>query len=150
MIRAAAIAVRSSMRSGMRIAARTGICISLALGSAQACETRLRGAELHRIEGMRYALDWRATPPIRVGEFFTLEVGLCARDGQPRPATLRVNATMPEHKHGMNYRPSVTPKGSERFEATGLMLHMPGRWELTFEVNTGAEAEVLRAEIVLP
>jgi hypothetical protein len=60
---------------------------------------------------------------------------------------LRVDATMPEHKHGMNYRPSVTPKGTDRFAADGVMLHMAGRWEIVFDVNIGAAHESLNASI---
>jgi hypothetical protein len=126
----------------------TGAALVGCTAVALACEPPLRGANVQKIEGARYVLAWRPTPaPIRPGEFVTLEVGVCAREGQPRPATLRVDATMPEHKHGMNYRPSVTPKGTDRFAADGVMLHMAGRWEIVFDVNIGAAHESLNASI---
>jgi hypothetical protein len=116
--------------------------------TAPACEPPVHGANVLKIEGARYVLAWRPIPaPIRAGEFVTLEVGVCARDGQPRPATLRVDATMPEHKHGMNYRPSVTPKGTDRFAADGVMLHMAGHWEIVFDINIGAAQESLRTSV---
>ncbi len=116
---------------------------------AVACQPNLKGAQVQRVEGTRYVLAWRAVPAIQVGEFFTLEVAVCARDGQPRPATLRVDAQMPAHKHGMNYRASVRPQGPERFIAEGLMFHMNGEWELMFDVNAGVARESLRAPVRL-
>jgi len=125
-----------------------GVVMIGCTGVVLACEPPLHGANVQRIEGARYVLTWRPTPaPIRPSELLTLEVGVCARDGQPRPATLRVDATMPEHNHGMNYRPSVTPKGTDRFAIDGMMLHMVGRWEIVFDVNTGAARESLRTSI---
>jgi hypothetical protein len=112
-----------------------------------ACEPHLKGAGVQKIDGKRYVLAWRAVPPIHVSEFFTLEVALCSREGQPRVATLRVDAQMPEHQHGTNYRASVRPQGPDRFVVEGLLLHMPGHWEFTFDVNAGADRESLRTSV---
>jgi hypothetical protein len=114
---------------------------------ATACEPHLKGTGVERLEGKRYVLAWRAVPPIHVSEFFALEVAVCSREGQPRVATLRVDAQMPEHQHGMNYRASVRPQGPDRFIVEGLLLHMPGRWEFSFDVNAGADRESLRADV---
>ena len=84
--------------------------------------------------------------PITVGRHFAIEVQLC-----PADATLaRVDATMPEHKHGMNYRPSVKATGAGRWRAEGLMFHMPGRWELRLDVQAGGRTETLVDTITLP
>jgi hypothetical protein len=48
---------------------------------------------------------------------------------------VRVDARMPEHRHGMNYRPTITATGEGRYRAEGLMLHMAGKWELVFELR---------------
>ena len=40
----------------------------------------------------------------------------------------------------MNYRPSVSRLGPGLYRAEGLMFHMPGRWELVFELRDGAGA----------
>jgi hypothetical protein len=42
---------------------------------------------------------------------------------------------MPEHRHGMNYQTSVVPHGDGGYRAEGLLFHMPGRWELVFELR---------------
>lgn len=121
---------------------------------AAVCEPHFRDPQFknvvgHRIEGTRYALAWHAVPAISVSEFFALEIAVCAADGQPMPRTVRVDATMPEHQHGMNYRASVRPRGPGRFVAEGLLFHMPGRWQLSFEVNVGGAREVLTADVDL-
>jgi hypothetical protein len=93
------------------------------------------------LAGEGWQIAWRAAPtPIPVGRHFALDIALCAPAGQALPATLRVDATMPEHKHGMNYRPSVKPQSAGLFRAEGLMFHMPGRWELVFEWRDAAGA----------
>ena len=92
--------------------------------------------------------DWRVAggADIAVGRHFAIEVQLC-----PAGATLaRVDATMPEHRHGMNYRPSLQPLGSGRWRAEGLMFHMAGRWELRLDVAHGGRTETLRTAITLP
>jgi hypothetical protein len=112
------------------------------------CEPHLSNPQFRRLEaqiinGTRYAIAWIAVPDVRVSEFFTVEIAVCAAPGQPPARTLRIDATMPEHQHGMNYRASVRPRGPGRFVAEGMLLHMPGRWEISFEINVGAQRELL-------
>ena len=87
--------------------------------------------------------------PIVVGRHFALDIRVC-----PSDATLvRVDATMPEHRHGMNYRPSLKAVGSPgegRWRAEGLMFHMPGRWELRLDVQRAGKSERLLESITLP
>ena len=71
--------------------------------------------------------------PLATGRLFALDIVLCAPPDQPLPATLAVDAWMPVHRHGMSYRASVHALGGGRYRAEGLMLHMPGRWQLRFE-----------------
>ena len=116
------------MRAAILAAALAG-----AASAAWACGEAL-GAGTQPLGAEGWQIAWRTAPaPIPVGKLFALDIALCAPAGQVLPATLRVDATMPEHKHGMNYRPSVQPQGAGLFRAEGLMFHMPGRWELVFE-----------------
>jgi len=111
---------------------------------AFACEPPLRGAGVQTIEGTRHVVAWRAPAPLPLARFFAIEFAACARDGGGTDAP-RVDATMPEHGHGMNYRPAVESIGSGRFRARGLLLHMPGRWQLSFTVG----GETLRAALMV-
>jgi hypothetical protein len=84
--------------------------------------------------------------PIAVGRHFAIEVQLCPADA----VLSRVDATMPAHRHGMNYRPSIQPLGDGRWRAEGLMFHMPGAWELRLDVQAAGRNEPLRDTITLP
>lgn len=81
------------------------------------------------------------TSPARIpmAKHFALEVQLCGGlDGRDTSTAhlLKVDASMPEHKHGMNYRPIIMPLGSGRFRVEGLMFHMAGHWRLVFDVQS--------------
>lgn len=68
--------------------------------------------------------------PWAVSRHFALRGQLC---GAGR--LLRVDADMPAHRHGMNYRPTLSLQPDGHFVAQGLLLHMPGRWRLRFEIE---------------
>ena len=107
----------------------------LAGGSALACGEAL-GAGARRIDSTQFQLAYKLLPdPVPVGKHFAIDAVLCPKGNAALPAELRVDASMPEHKHGMNYRPSVTATGAGSYRAEGLMFHMPGRWELVFELR---------------
>lgn len=84
--------------------------------------------------------------PVAVGQHFAIELQLCPADA----TLLRVDASMPEHRHGMNYRSSLKDLGDGRWRAEGLMFHMPGRWALRLEVLAAGRTEQLVESIILP
>ena len=97
----------------------------------------------------RYMIAFRPDPmPVEVGMPFALLVNVCTRRGEPA-SLVAVDATMPEHKHGMNYAPAIQSRGDGRFRVEGLMFHMPGSWEVAFDVRAGGETERLTHDIVL-
>jgi hypothetical protein len=74
---------------------------------------------------------------IPMAKHFALEVQLCDKDAASDAQLQKADATMPAHKHGMNYRPVIRPLGAGRFRIEGMMFHMAGQWELAFEVKAG-------------
>ena len=119
-------------------AALLAAVLATSVPAVRACGEAL-GADARALAGDGWQLAWRAAPsPIPVGRHFVLDIALCAPAGQALPATLHVDATMPEHRHGMNYRPGVSARADGQFRAEGLMFHMPGRWELVFEWRDAA------------
>ena len=117
---------------------------------ALACEAGLTGEGVHTLEGSVYTVYWQPAPaPLRVSEFFAVAVVACAKSNSAAPDQMRIDAVMPEHKHGMIYRPSVTALGDGRFRAEGLLLHMPGTWEFSFDVRDTAGSEVLREKVLM-
>jgi hypothetical protein len=102
------------------------------------------------LESTQYRIAYRTTPaPVAIGTHFRIEMIVCPRAGAVRPERVQVDARMPEHGHGMNYKALVKPVGGGRFHAEGLMFHMPGRWELVFDVNDAGERVRLTDSIVL-
>lgn len=118
-----------------------------AAAAAAACTPDFKGALT--VESARYTLAWRTQPAaIPVGRHFAIDFVVCPKTGVPMPQSLRIDAQMPEHRHGMNYKAGVTAEGGGRYRAEGLMFHMPGRWELSFELG-GEPIERLVAAVVL-
>ena len=91
------------------------------------------------------------TQPARlaVGRHFSIDIVVCPGPGRPQPVALRVDAEMPAHRHGMNYRASVHELGDGRYRAEGLLLHMPGRWRLLFDLGADGRVERLSHELEL-
>ena len=89
-----------------------------------------------RVESARVSISYSTKPAkIVVGQPFVLELAACARQGAAVSGRVRLNAHMPEHRHGMNYEPSVRPVGEGRFHSEGWLFHMPGRWEFIFDLG---------------
>jgi hypothetical protein len=79
-----------------------------------------------------------------VSRHFALRGELC---GAGR--LLRVDADMPAHRHGMNYRPTLSLQPDGSFVAQGLLLHMPGRWRIRFEIETDGRRHWLEQTVDL-
>ncbi|MBP8272688.1 MAG: hypothetical protein KAX42_12515 [Sphaerotilus sp.] len=112
------------------------------------CGSDLPGQGRQLLQGAGYsAVVLPSRWPIPVGQHFSLQVQLCTAAGAGLPQSLRVDADMPAHRHGMNYRTTVKDMGSGRYLAEGLLFHMPGRWRLRLDLGQGAE--VVRLEQAL-
>lgn len=62
-------------------------------------------------------------------------------------AGLSIDADMPEHLHGMNRVPRITRHADGSFLVEGMVFHMPGRWDLYFDVHEAAIVE--RGQVAL-
>lgn len=80
-----------------------------------------------------------APTAIPMAKHFTLSVQLCDGSAVSKGMLKKVDATMPEHRHGMNYQPRITSLGDGGFRVEGLMFHMSGRWQIEFEVLHGKD-----------
>lgn len=132
------------MRSGVLAAA----VLLPASVLAQECSPVMPGGR--QLESARYSVGLRtipAAPP--VGKHFALELAVCPKAGTAVPESVRVDAHMPEHRHGMNYKAQVAASAGGRYRAEGLMFHMPGRWEFVFDVRSGGRTDRLTHSVVL-
>ena len=132
------------MRAGVLAAA----LLLPAVAAAQDCSPVLPGGT--QLESARYSLGYRAVPgKPAVGKHFSLELAICPKPGTAAPESVRVDAHMPEHRHGMNYKAQVVAASGGRYQADGLMFHMPGRWELIFDVRSSGRTDRLTQSFVL-
>jgi hypothetical protein len=128
----------------MRCLAAAALTGLLAAPAWAACPPAAADGKLLGRGGVQVA--WRVDgAPIANGQHFALLLQVCPADAR----LLKVDAGMPEHRHGMNYRPSLTTLGDGRWRADGLMFHMAGRWELAFDVEAGVRRERLVDSVVL-
>jgi len=58
-----------------------------------------------------------------------------------------IDARMPEHRHGMNLRPSITAIAPQRWRVDGFKLHMPGLWVVALKVKRGEQEEVVSFQL---
>lgn len=110
-----------------------------------ACTPAIQGT---RLESPRFVVVFK-TEPIAVAKHFAIEIAACSKSAAPIPESIKVDAHMPEHRHGMNYAPEVKPLGAGRWRAEGLMFHMPGRWEFVFEIRSAGRTDRLASNFLL-
>lgn len=95
---------------------------------------------------------YRSDPsPIPLNEPFSLEVDLRSADGAAplEVETLEVDGRMPHHRHGMNTVPRITSMGGGRYRVDGMLFHMPGRWELSFDLTRDGVTERVLQVVML-
>lgn len=115
------------------------------------CGAALDARQRRVVANGAYRLAFAPLPaPWASGRHFALDIAVCPTAGQPMPQALQVDADMPAHRHGMNYKPTVQALGHGRFRAEGLMLHMPGRWRLSFDLAVDGRTQRLQHELDLP
>ena len=69
--------------------------------------------------------------------------------GEKDIESVRVDAAMPAHGHGMMTDPVTTLQEDGSYKTTGMLLSMPGRWEVYFDINDGESIERAQDEVIL-
>jgi len=142
-----ALVVGASLLTGVLPAAR------LLVGTSEAvppCTAPTGFGPPGRLESSDVVVLFRTVPsPIEIGQHFTVEALVCPTPPPGVAAGFMVDARMPEHRHGMNYRARVFRKPDGIYVAEGLLFHMPGLWQLMFDVERGGRMERLTTDIDL-
>lgn len=116
--------------------------------AAQACSSEIPDGK--RIESERFSLGFRTRPAkIIVGQHFMVEFVVCPKGAVTALQSVRVDAHMPAHRHGMNYTAVVSLAEGGRYLAQGLMFHMPGHWEFVFDLRAGEKTDRLSQSVLL-
>jgi hypothetical protein len=130
-------------------AALAAVLVGIAPALADAaCPAESQGFQLLKAGDAEVAFRWEPAE-LRVGRFFAAEVVACRAPGLGTVEEIAIDATMPAHGHGMNYRPAVERTAAGRYRFTGLMLHMPGTWRVTFDLLQGGKRTRLTHEVNL-
>lgn len=135
------------MAAAKAIAAGTIASIPLAL-PAVACPSAQEGFRRLASPDAEVAYRWEPAEP-KVGQFFTAEVVACRAPGSAPVADISIDATMPAHGHGMNYRPAAARAAPGHYRFTGLMLHMAGTWRVTIDLVQASKRTRLTHELNL-
>ncbi len=129
------------MRRWVSMRRWVGLGLLIALPAHAACGDALPapGRAVIAADGLQLA-SAPTVWPLPAGEPVVLEIELCDDTGGTvtagtLPALLQVDADMPAHRHGLNYRVALRQTGPARYRAEGLVLHMPGRWRLLFDIG---------------
>ena len=129
---------------------RWAVLAALAAALPAAAQTCADLAGGQKLESDRYVLAYRTKPDKpAVGQHFSMDLVVCAKGSQLAPESLRIDAHMPEHRHGMNYKTTVKPADGGRYLAEGFMFHMPGRWEFIFEVRSAGKTDRVTRSVTL-
>lgn len=130
-------------------AAALGVALAPLACAQDPCGSALTGTVRRALDD-RYVVAYVTTPdPVTIGTHFVVDMAVCSRDDAAAPADVRVDATMPEHRHGMNYRPTVTARAAGVYRAEGLLFHMPGRWDVSFDVVSGGRVHRLTSTLLV-
>lgn len=98
----------------------------------------------------RYTVTFRPSPePIPMNQLFDLSFSVASKPGSKEPSKVEVDARMPAHGHGMNRVPKITRLPDGTFKAEGMLFHMPGHWELYFDLTEGGLTERAQVDIHL-
>lgn len=99
-------------------------------GAAQACDVPAGWTEMQRAgdDPTRILLDLDHGA-VTVGQPFDIRIVVCS-PGAGVSDRLDVDAIMPLHRHGMNYRPAVRRTAPEAYTIAGMFFHMPGAWQI--------------------
>ena len=93
-----------------------------------------------------YRVTYRpSTGAIPLNEPFDIRFSIEPTPSPAEGAGVAVDAEMPAHHHGMTRAPQVTCVGKGSYLATGLLFHMPGHWQLHFDITEAGKTD--RAEV---
>ena len=102
--------------------------------------------------GGHFVVMFQTSPdPVPMNESFTVTFSVApkvAAKGTP-DLTVEIDARMPAHGHGMNKTPKLIRASDGSYKAEGLLFHMPGHWELYFDLSEGGRTERAQVDVDL-
>ncbi len=119
----------------------------LSAGTAQACDVPPGWTEMERARDIQTRilldLDRRA---VTVGQPFDIRMVVCSPNSRVSDR-LDIDAIMPLHRHGMNYRPTVRRTAPGAYTVEGMFFHMPGAWQIVVRAYRGNGSQKFTVDV---
>lgn len=116
----------------------------LASNIGAACD--LTGGETVELES-NVTLHYRIEPsPLRVAQHFSMQFRTCRGEQPLKLDSFKVDALMPKHGHGMNYKADIEVQRDGKIEATGMLFHMPGQWQIKVDLSYDGLAQQVKID----
>ena len=118
------------------------LMLAVMSGSALAgCTAGAPHVEMKGPEGSRIKVMLGVDPGnIAVSAPFKALVTTCA-ERSVSVKRVTIDATMPRHRHGMNYLPTLKKTGIDSYTASGMLFHMPGLWRIEVAVSANGKTQ---------
>jgi hypothetical protein len=117
--------------------------------TAIACEKPANASALYSENDAYLVTLQLSADPVKVANPFTVNLKICRKDGKEFMGSVKADAQMPMHGHGMNYQPSLTQTGANSFMAEGFVLHMPGKWQFDIQMKEASQTAVMKIDYLL-
>ena len=81
--------------------------------------------------------------PLVINRIHSWHIRILDSNGNPVLADMRISGGMPEHDHGMPTAPQITGQlDNGDYLMEGMRFHMPGHWQLLFELTIDGNEQV--------
>jgi hypothetical protein len=128
----------------VRALAVAALCVSALAAHAATCPLPADTPSLMTTGPVQ--ATWSTEPALpTVGEPFVMQLTLCPASAQ----LVKVDAEMPDHRHGMNYQPSFIAQGDGQWRVEGMVWHMAGRWLLKVDTRRDGSPHRLTQSVQL-
>ncbi len=111
------------------------------------------------VQGENFTVLITPLGDISVGEPFSVDITVCS---ELPPVSIKVDAGMPGHGHGMNYTLDITELSADvnenasgnqsavnKYRVEGMMFHMPGQWQWSVDLKSETHRETLAQPIAI-
>ncbi|MEH6547168.1 MAG: hypothetical protein V7701_12095 [Sneathiella sp.] len=137
------------MKPLLRLACITASLLAIMPIAAFACPAQ-PDPPFKQIGTQSYDVALKTIPEeIVVGKPFSVDLWIGDKTGSAFEGEIIAGATMPLHKHGMNYKPSISSLGDGKYRLEGFVFHMQGQWQFLFDLREGGHSETVSLDHVL-
>lgn len=102
--------------------------------------------------GGNFVVDYRSsTSSFAVGKDYKLSFNVRKYDGAAIESSIKIRVTgvMPSHYHGLAQKPIIQKSSDGTWLAEGVNFHMPGYWQIFFDIDNGIVVERAQIDVMV-